>query len=245
MSLFGIVYKATSPKGKVYIGVTTKSLNNRKSAHYSAAFKHAKNKFHIALTKYQKNSIIWEEIVSCFNYEDMKYLEKYFINYYNSYNKGYNSTLGGDGVPGLFITEERRKDLSLKSTGKNNPRFGVTLSDETKLKISKGNKGKIKGIKKFFTKEHCQNISKAKKGRPFKGKGVSFLNKKHTDNTKELMRDKSKTKINVYCKTTNIFYKSIISAANDNSIDFSFLSKKLRKANECCVKGLVFIKCLF
>ena len=34
----GIIYKATSPSGKVYIGQTTKSLDKRKNEHYNKAF---------------------------------------------------------------------------------------------------------------------------------------------------------------------------------------------------------------
>ena len=66
----------------------------------------------------------------------------------------------------LANTEESKKKLSnsLKEYYKthNHPKLGTKLNEETKLKISKANKGKSK------TSEHCRKISESKKGKKLK-----------------------------------------------------------------------------
>ena len=76
---------------------------------------------------------------------------------------------GLDGTLGYKHTEESKKLISEAAKGKS-----YSLSDETKLKISNSLKGKPmqcspKGKRK--SKEHIENMSKAKKGKP-----VNFTN---------------------------------------------------------------------
>jgi len=47
-----------------------------------------------AIHKYGKENFIIEEIEKC-NQELLNEREKYWISFYNSYENGYNSTLGG------------------------------------------------------------------------------------------------------------------------------------------------------
>ena len=61
----GMIYRTTSPSGKVYIGQTTKQLSERKSKHFNAAFNinHTgyNGKFYNAIRKY-KDDLIWETL---------------------------------------------------------------------------------------------------------------------------------------------------------------------------------------
>jgi len=68
------------------------------------------------------------------------------------------------GIPfkGMKHTEESKKKIGLKSIGRK-PMLGKHLSREAKLKISKANKGRLKGIK--FTDEHRLKIGIANKGK--------------------------------------------------------------------------------
>lgn len=53
----GIIYMATSPSGKNYIGRTTQRLKNRKYKHYSDSFGKLYNtKFSRAIRKYGKEN---------------------------------------------------------------------------------------------------------------------------------------------------------------------------------------------
>ena len=120
---------------KCYIGYTKNSIENRLKGHFRKAFsgKHNNIKFFKAIQKYGKNNFHIEPISTFNSKEEATSFEKLMIIKFNSYKKGYNSTLGGDG-------------------GATN--IGVPLSDEHKKKISEANKGRI------FTEEHKKNISK-------------------------------------------------------------------------------------
>lgn len=76
-----------------------------------------------------------------------------------------------------------RKQYSKSITGEGNPRFGVSLSKETKIKISLGNSGKVwsedqkktlrKSMKNYFknnkrSRSNRLKTSKSKGGKPFK-----------------------------------------------------------------------------
>lgn len=95
----GFIYKITNDiNDKIYIGKTLSSIEKRFEEHkkdshriqeqirplYRAMNKYGHNNFHIAL--------IEECPIS--NLSDR---EVYWINFYNSYENGYNATIGGDG----------------------------------------------------------------------------------------------------------------------------------------------------
>lgn len=95
----GYIYKiSNSINDKVYIGQTLYPIEKRWQEHcnackrkqlqhrplYSAMQKYGIKNFHIELLEECDNDLL-----------DSK--EQYWIAYYNSYNKGYNATIGGDG----------------------------------------------------------------------------------------------------------------------------------------------------
>jgi group I intron endonuclease len=93
-----IIYKVTNKlNSKVYIGQTSKSLNERKRAHYKQSRLRSKTNFHRALAKYSILDFTWEEIKVANSRENLNDLEKHFIEKYDSFKSGYNMTLGGDG----------------------------------------------------------------------------------------------------------------------------------------------------
>lgn len=111
------IYKATSKTtGKVYIGQSSQTLQERISQHNSAAYKHQYNyHFHNAIRKYGKDDFIYEIIED--NISDIETLnerECFWISYYDSYNNGYNSTRGGGGK----LTRDDELILRLFQDGK-------------------------------------------------------------------------------------------------------------------------------
>jgi predicted GIY-YIG superfamily endonuclease len=105
-----IIYKATAPSGKLYIGFTHYRLSDRIWQHYSDARKGVKRPFCSALRKYG-NKIKWE-IIAC--YQNMEFAlnrETYFIKKFDTYNspKGYNCTKGGEGCPGAVYLNRRTR----------------------------------------------------------------------------------------------------------------------------------------
>ena len=99
---FGIIYKATFPNNKIYVGQTIRTLEQRKKDHYRAT-KNKKNKnynypLYRAIRKYGWDNLKWEIIDYGENKKELEEKEIYWIEYYNSFKKGYNSTVGGDGA---------------------------------------------------------------------------------------------------------------------------------------------------
>lgn len=94
----GYIYKITNEiNQKVYIGLTSKSIEERWKQHIQASKNLSLNRpLYVALRKYgiENFSIkLIEEVDDDFLGER----EIYWITYYNSYKNGYNATLGGDG----------------------------------------------------------------------------------------------------------------------------------------------------
>lgn len=172
----GVVYMVTnSVNGKRYIGITTRKFSKRINEHKydSLSRKHSnKSYFHKAICKYGFNKFIFEVIEEIFdnNYENLcnklNDLEKYYIKYYNTYDKrfGYNLTLGGDGVRGFVMSDEQKKIVSKTHKGKKlsdehkkkisdfmnsnkNPRRGKSMPNEVREKISKSHIGLMVGDK--------------------------------------------------------------------------------------------------
>lgn len=94
-----IIYKVTNTiNNKVYIGKTTRQLNERIIGHYdSAKYTNSQTNFHRALMKYPKDVFLWEELDTAETDEQLNELEKCYIEKYNSFNAGYNMSIGGTG----------------------------------------------------------------------------------------------------------------------------------------------------
>jgi len=97
-----IIYRVINKvNGKSYIGCTTLSLSERKHKHWlnsRDSNKNTKQTIYLAFNKYGWDSFEWQELCSSLSKDDLVELEKLFIAEYNSYEKGYNLTLGGEGV---------------------------------------------------------------------------------------------------------------------------------------------------
>lgn len=110
----GIIYKAISPSGKVYIGQTTDILTNRARKHANDAKKYT-YAFANAIRKYGINSFAWiiihKDIPEC----ELNSIEIYEIQEHNSFCYGYNSTKGGDFNPMEY--EINRKKVSERTKG--------------------------------------------------------------------------------------------------------------------------------
>lgn len=117
-----IIYKVTNiVNNKVYIGKTKRSLKERKREHLRDMHK-CKYYFYNALNKYGEENFIWEVIDKALTPKELNEKEKYWIDYYKSYDDkfGYNSTLGGEATwfDNHKYTNEQRDDLSLANGGR-------------------------------------------------------------------------------------------------------------------------------
>ena len=118
----GHIYKITNKiNGKVYIGQTIKTVEKRFIQHKNNSNKEYFSQIILykAFNKYGIENFVCEEIEEVDN-SLLDEREKYWIEYYDSYFNGYNSTLGGRKVQ-LYdwdIDDVIEKYLELKSARK-------------------------------------------------------------------------------------------------------------------------------
>lgn len=112
----GFIYKVVNNvNGKVYIGQTIQSVRDRWYRHCSNAKclseKEKSMKIKRAILKYGKENFSVVTLEECAE-NLLNDREKYYINYFDSYNKGYNSTLGGqDGAKQLQTSKDDQKSI--------------------------------------------------------------------------------------------------------------------------------------
>ena len=157
--MIGTIYKLTSPSGKIYIGQTT-NLKDRKRCLYNTNKYYSGHKLDNAIKKYGIENFKYEILVQIemedkfLLREHLDVLEIQYIEKYNSYNNGYNMTLGGSGSKGCFQTEESRKKISEKAKGRKGSMLGKHLTEEQKRKVSEFAKTRIGDKNPFFGKTH-------------------------------------------------------------------------------------------
>ena len=172
------IYKITNKlNNKVYIGSTV-NLKNREQRHFKNLKDgtHHSKKLQNAYFKYVENFFLFEAIESYDKIENDLLIEReqYWINFYDSYKKGYNSRPKAENNYGHKHSEETKKILSEKNAGKNNAMYGVKRTEEQK------SKQRDLFINKSY--EERYGYEKAKKIK--EKKRIIALNRKHTEKTK-------------------------------------------------------------
>ena len=168
MKIYTIYKSVNIVNKKVYIGFDS-CWPNRMNQHKNK-YKLINLKFYDAIKKYGWNNFEWKILYQSKDGDyTLKNMESYFIKEYNSMEKGYNMTLGGEGTIGYKHTPEQKLKNSLVNSGFNHINYGKHLSEETKRRISEKNSGAKNGMfgKSFnLTVEQKQKISKALTGKP-------------------------------------------------------------------------------
>ena len=159
----GFIYKIPNKiNGKVYIGQTITPIKNRMYKHYSQA-RNGKNITGIdaAIKKYGKENFEVEQILECPN-EDLDLQEKFYISKYNSFENGYNLTIGGQLSTtslNININEAISKYQEIKSVEETAKYFNCC--SETMSKLLKANGIEIK---KHLNLDNLKNGCKFKEG---------------------------------------------------------------------------------
>lgn len=192
-----LIYKITNLiNNKCYIGQTIKTAEQRWKEHQSHAFglhPNDQNKtLYKAIRKYGLENFTFEVLQD--NIETFEQLDKaeiYWIDYYNSFVKGYNETFGGQQyhkiLPNKEIIEDYYKTKSARKTAlkfgidhstvddilnqNNIPRFSFREAAGKRIKISKGDFEKefnsVKDCAEWFVENQIcktKNVESARAG---------------------------------------------------------------------------------
>lgn len=142
----GLIYKITNKVNNMsYIGQTRYTIEFRWKQH-----QHKKDNtyFHNAIHKYGIKNFEIEVLEEC-NVEDLNSKEIFFIAKYDTFNKGYNLTIGGDGNRRLLLDDkyDEIKELYLSGFSSNKIATLYKVDKATIVKILKSLGVKIRSNK--------------------------------------------------------------------------------------------------
>lgn len=154
---------------KVYIGKTFKSVQCRFKEHIRESRKdrNENRKLHRAIRKYGEDNFYIEELEINIEENILSNKEIKYINMFNSFNEGYNTTMGGEGtrtidIPDKEIIEHYLISKSVRHTAKH---FNISqdstslILHNNKIEIFKPNSKRIKIIEldlEFETITDCE-----------------------------------------------------------------------------------------
>lgn len=175
------VYMHISPSNKRYIGITSKSVNER----WKNGFGYKTQMFYRVVQKYGWDNIQHIIIAENLSEQAAKDMEILLIKQYktNDPNYGYNLTIGGDGTNGYKMSDETKRKLSEIHTGRKH-------SVETKILLSQKLKGR--NPVPICDDEFRQKMSKAKTGQMH---SFETRRKMSLSQRKRTMSEESKRKI--------------------------------------------------
>lgn len=201
------LYTATSPSGKIYVGIT--SNFNRRFATHKHTSKKGTTKFNKAIRKYGIENLKWSILCKGMTKNEACKLETKTIKRLNTLKAGYNSTEGGEGTIGYVSWNKGLKGELSHVYGAKNGRYNKPVSKETRAKIAKANKGKT-----------CSEASKKASSKLWKGATRSESSRE------ALARTKGTKPFEVFKEGLSIgIWKSYRSCARDLNLDHKRISK--------------------
>lgn len=163
--MYGYIYKiSNSVNSKLYIGQTTRDVDKRFKEHLKSCSEKSKKTLHLyqAMNLYGKDKFFVEQIDEANSQEELNEKEKYWIEFYDSINTGYNMMAGGseENPMNSNIVKEKH-DEKMRSEEVRN-KISKTLSE---LRTTAG-----------FSAEHKQKIkeSRSKRKQERAALGLSF-----------------------------------------------------------------------
>ncbi|GAA4057937.1 hypothetical protein GCM10022388_25900 [Flavobacterium chungnamense] len=91
-----IIYKVINNiTNQIYIGATTKSIEERKQDHFQKTLSGSELKFHKAIITYGTNSFFWSQIDTATTIDELAKKEVQYIEEFDTISNGYNSDKGG------------------------------------------------------------------------------------------------------------------------------------------------------
>ena len=140
------IYKITSPSNKIYIGKSIDIEKRRKT--YVRLNCKSQTKLYNSFLKYSFQKHLFQIIEEC-SIELLNEREKYYVDFYNTFNTKLGLNIRDGGGNSANISEEQKEKISNSLKGKKhsqerieknrNSQLGKTLTEEHKLKIKLNN----------------------------------------------------------------------------------------------------------
>lgn len=208
--------------GKLYIGQTSSDVRKRLNQHKSNLRynRHCNKHLQSAWNQQKESDFLFEPIETCNTQEELNFLEKYYIKYFDSMNNkyGYNRDPGGQECYRLNEKDREKISKGLKKFYENNssPLIGRKISEECKAKLTAGR------IKYLSTNP------------------AWFKGKKHDEKARELMRKNNAMSgisefINKFCRK--------VKAISPDNIELCFYSIKSAAVFSKCSPSTVARSC--
>lgn len=167
-----LVYIVKFPNNKCYIGISKKSLKERKRKHYGDARRGSSLAIHKALLKYEGQEV-WKVLQKNLYKKEALSEEIRLITLYESRvksGKGYNITAGGEGVRDYSPSKKTRLKMRKAKLGKVAPKRSTEWRDnisKSKIGAKNGMYKKIpfnKGVshKKWLTEKGLEKYNKSR-----------------------------------------------------------------------------------
>lgn len=212
-----VVYKHTTPSGKMYFGITHQKPINRwgRNGNGYRSNKH----FYNAIQKYGWDNISHEIIAECADQKTAESIERKLIMEFKSYDTryGYNKALGGHA-----LSNESRKKISetRKERGIVPWTYGKHHSEETKRKISLAHTG----LRYKMSEAGRKHLSESKLGE----KNPMYGRKKTKEEINRMIRINEKPVVRIDGDTITV-YESAKKAGEATGIIPSNITRACRK----------------
>lgn len=234
------IYKYTNKEnGKVYIGQTSKTLEERAQSN-GRNYRECR-RFYNAIQKYSWDAFVPEILEVVNTIEDANIKEAYYIRLYNSTDDqyGYNISTGGNNFE---MPEESRKIISEKAIARYkdktaNPMYGKKHSNET---ITKQSKKKL-GVNNPMYGRKWTDVQRERSGT--RGMHLNL-----TEKQREAISDRARiigktTGLKaVVCIEDNVMFNSVKEAADTYGVSKSTMCGHLHgNQKSCCGKHFQYV----
>jgi group I intron endonuclease len=174
---------------KSYIGQTIQNFERRVQCHFWEANRkeHEESKLNRAILKYGKENFIWKVIINC-EKEDLNDKEIFYIKIFNSFNLGYNSTIGGQGTSNKKVTDKTKTKIR---------NFQIKYNSNPKIKERKKNQ--------MLGKNHHQYNKLG-----LNNKNFGLVRKKTLENIDTIVEIRNKKYQGIKSKELSILYNKCI-----------------------------------
>ena len=219
-----LIYKATSPSGKVYVGLTSKTLSERRQQHIAAAASTRTQQkaryFYNALQKYGSD-FVWEVVEEgLVGREKANERERFHISVLRADEApfGYNGTSGGDA--GTCANEQARQRMSDAARAR-----GVTPQQMGNLQL--GRLGEAQRKRSLKSSRFCNKTHSAE------SRSRMAESQRHVEHTQEWVQKIKEANRHPILRSDGRIFSSARDAARQMGLSDDAVAKAIRQNRPC------------